>query len=79
LLASLVLGFALSAEATWLPVDPDNEFAQSLSVESKRASFAAGSETRSIFPMSRRGADTAQPLAARARNPIERPVARSGG
>jgi hypothetical protein len=44
------LGFALSAEVTWLPVDPDNEFAQSLSVESKRASFAAGSETRSIFP-----------------------------
>ena len=49
-LASLVLGFALSAEVTWLPVDPDNEFAQSLSVESKRASFAAGSQARSIFP-----------------------------
>ena len=31
-----------------------------------------------FFPMSRRGADTAQPLAARTRNPIERPVAWSG-
>jgi hypothetical protein len=54
-LSNRVFGFGLRFVCRGdLTVDPDKEFvrefAQPLSLESKRASFAAGSETLSILP-----------------------------
>ena len=59
--------------------DPDKEFAQSAVGRKQKSQLCSWLRELSQFsPTSRRGADTAQPLAARTRNPIERPVARSG-
>ena len=59
--------------------DLDAEFAGSICrSKAKEPASQLAPRLSQFSPTSRRGADTAQPLAARTRNPIERPVARSG-